>query len=421
MGLILAAGRSGVIMAKAERIKNTDRYRVRVFFGYNPETGKPIQRARYFRASSQSAANKLAASHETALRKSLETARRAEGTLNGLIDDWWQIKKAQCSPTTMYRITPIIDRIRQRLGDIELDKLTARDIERFYAWLRATPIKTGRGRAREMMLSESTVHHHHRVLSAILIMGERWDRVPIAVTRKVEKPTKGRSKVQPPTMLQIRAAISRADPMMQVVFALAAKTGMRRGELCALRWSDINDIGIWVTGAAIALPGSAPALKATKTDEERLVELDQATRAALLDTWRPQLERDVDAAKPGAKLAADAFVFPDLEADAHGRKPTKPNDISRAWVDACTIPGEDEDGRPIKVRVIRARLHDLRHYAASHLLREGVDIKRVSDQLGHAQTSTTLNIYGHAVGTSGIAAAMAKALPEVVAATDVSS
>ena len=120
--------------------------------------------------------------------------------------------------------------------------------------------------------------------------------------------------------------------------------------------------------------------KDTKTHAERRLSLDASTVAVLTEhhaTVADFIERC------GGELETDAFVF-SHEPDAS--TPWRPDYVSLAFTrlrEACGLPD--------------VRLHDLRHFNASTLLAEGTDLRTVSGRLGHADASTTLDIYAHFV------------------------
>jgi integrase len=374
---------------KVEHVEG-DRYRVRILAGTDPETGRPIRRTRYFRAASQRAANKLGAHYENELRKEVTEGRGRREYMDGLIDDWWRHHSARAAATTLHSERSIVARIRQHLGRVRLDELNGQHIDRFYTALRSTTGK-GNGHRTERPLSESTIHHHHRVLKAILRTGERWDRIKGDVTRKATPPRKPRPKLGPPTSEQLAALLDAAGDR-RTLFLFFAKTGMRRGEVCAVRWSDLRN-GVVHVSRSIAFLNGRFVEKDTKTHEERKVVLDDATQLALRD-YRMHLE-----AQSIGGLHPDAFMFPDIRHDHTGMTAMKPDTVTQAWLRLCQQHG------------VKARLHDLRHWNASLLLAAGVPLKAVSEHLGHSQPSTTLNIYAKTLGDGGIREALQKALP----------
>jgi integrase len=170
---------------------------------------------------------------------------------------------------------------------------------------------------------------------------------------------------------------------------LAALTGMRRGELCALRWTDIDlTLGIvGVSRSVVVVPGGL-AEKSTKTDRARKVALD-AVGIALLTEYRAEV--DEWAKRAGAKLAKDAFVFsPFVEATT----PFRPDNVTSFFIRVRNAVGAPN-----------VRLHDLRHFTATQLIGAGVDIRTVAERLGHTDPSLTLRVYAHVIEQRDRAAA----------------
>lgn len=174
-------------------------------------------------------------------------------------------------------------------------------------------------------------------------------------------------------------------------------TGMRRGEVCALRWNDIDLTNgvIEVTRSLVVVPGGL-AEKSTKTDRARRVSLDPVA-VALLTEHRQMCEDNVKEA--GGTLADDAFVFsPFVEATT----PFRPDNVTGFFTRV-----RDAVGAPT------VRLHDLRHFTATQLIAAGVDVRTVAERLGHADASLTLWVYAHVIQERDQAAAaiMGKVLP----------
>jgi integrase len=100
----------------------------------------------------------------------------------------------------------------------------------------------------------------------------------------------------------------------------------------------------------------------------------------LVDHWRRALGR---ARTVGATLTADGFVFSD---DVDGARPWLPNRVTKMFI-----------GHRRRTGIARCRLHDLRHFMATEMLANGIPVPTVSQRLGHARASTTLNVYGHRI------------------------
>jgi integrase len=161
---------------------------------------------------------------------------------------------------------------------------------------------------------------------------------------------------------------------------LAVTTGARRSQLLALRWADI-DIGHAALGFSRALvEGPAgPVLRPTKNRRTYRVALDPASIDLLIEHRHRADER----AQHLGGVTGDSFVFTDEPA---GRQPWLPNRVTKRFITYRQRAG-----------LAHFRLHDLRHFMATTMLAAGVPVPVVSERLCHARTSTTVNIYAHAM------------------------
>ena len=158
------------------------------------------------------------------------------------------------------------------------------------------------------------------------------------------------------------------NPALPCFLRLAATTGARRGELCALRWSDVDfDRGELVIGRSMAETREGLFEKDTKTHAARRLSLDVVTVAALREQLAARNELSRQAS---IELSKHAFVF-SRELDA--TKPWCPGYVTLAFRRLSDAVGLEE-----------TRLHDLRHFSATMLLTNGTDVRTVSGRLGHA-------------------------------------
>jgi integrase len=152
---------------------------------------------------------------------------------------------------------------------------------------------------------------------------------------------------------------------------------MRRGEVCGLRWRDVDFEAATLRVEASVVHAEVGILeKDTKTHATRRLSVDRGT-VAVLRGHRNRCEARASAA--GVTSAADAFVLSDA---ADGRSPWRPNRLTQAFARLRSPLGLDG-----------VRLHDLRHFQATELIAAGVDVRTVAGRLGHADASTTLRIY----------------------------
>jgi integrase len=181
-------------------------------------------------------------------------------------------------------------------------------------------------------------------------------------------------------------AWSRDNSGLHAAWRALAYTGMRRGELLALRWRDVNleagTITVRRSAGVIRNAGEGASIEEgpTKTDRPRVVDLDPGTVAALRAWKRERGELALALARD------DALAFGDLEGGYR-----HPERFSRLW--SQTLVRAISQG----VDVSGIRLHDLRHTHATLLLRAGEPVHVVSQRLGHASPTITMTVYAHAL------------------------
>jgi integrase len=175
------------------------------------------------------------------------------------------------------------------------------------------------------------------------------------------------------------------------IFRVLGMAGLRRGEACGLRWSDVDlDAGtLTVRHTITVVNGEARPGGSGKTrNARRVIDIDAGTVSVLKVHRKSQLEQRL---LVGPGYRDDGYVF----AQPDGRF-WHPNVITRAF-DAATK----------RTDLPLIRLHDLRHSHACHLLMAGVNIKVVSERLGHGSVSFTLDVYGHVMPGQQRSAAVA--------------
>ncbi len=175
---------------------------------------------------------------------------------------------------------------------------------------------------------------------------------------------------------------------------LAALTGLRRAELCGLRWQDV-DLGSarLVVRQAITTVDHEPSIGSVKsTRSRRVIDLDPVTVTVLRAQRKHQLEERL-LGGPGWVDSGLAFSMP-------GGRGWHPDVITRAFARLV-----ERSGLP------RIRLHDLRHAHATHVLAPGTNVRVTFERLGHGSVAFTLDVYGHvSPGQEADAAAAVAAL-----------
>lgn len=315
-------------------------------------------------------------------------------TFDELLDRWLAVKKLAVEPTTMSSYEWVARTyLRPTIGPRKVTALRPYDLDCLYAELS------------ERGLSARTVRICHTVIRQALEQARRWGLIARSPAVDATPPRQRRTEVTPPTVAEVRALVDAAredDPEFATYLWVLAATGCRRGEACALRWSDIDlDAGQLAIRRSIAMADGKAYEKGTKTHQSRRVALDEATVAELKAHRRRQRER---ALVLGVHLGLNDHLFANAEGE-----PWRPDVCTNRFSRLRTrlgLPG--------------VRLHDLRHFVATVLGDGGVPIATISSRLGHRDTATTLNIYTHAMpATDQHAAAYLGALlaPEVASGT----
>ncbi|MGA2528904.1 MAG: tyrosine-type recombinase/integrase [Acidimicrobiales bacterium] len=354
-------------------------WELRAYVGRDPVTGNPKQVSKTFYGTAREA--------DEALRDLIEqqVPGRSDGagaTVGQLLDAWLsECERMDLSPTTIrvYR-TQIEHTIRPALGSIKVQRLGAKDLDDLYRAMK------------EKGSSPKTVRNHHALVAAALHQAVRWGWVRRNVAEMAKPPRVTQRVVRPPSVDAVRQLVVAAeerDPRLAPLVMMAALTGMRRGELCALRWSDLDlDEGqIEVARSVVLVPGGLGE-KTTKTNRTRRVALDEVG-LSVLRTHRARVEEWARLADEELRL--DAFIFSPY---VDGSLPFRPDNVTNFFIRV-----RDE------LKLPDVRLHDLRHFTATQLIGAGVDVRTVAGRLGHTDPSMTLRVYSHALEERDRAAA----------------
>jgi integrase len=258
-------------------------------------------------------------------------------------------------------------------GDLRLGALSPGDLERLYA----TKIRDG--------AAPVSVVHLHSALHRALGHAQRRGLVEINVARLVDAPKPERREMQSLSPEQTRRFLDviRGD-RLEALYVLAITTGMRQGELHALRWRDVDLEGgsLRVTSSIQYVRGQGLRLSSPKTRRSRRqVMLSKVAVEALTLRREVQLQ---ERARQGEKWQDGDFVF-----TSRNGQPIYATNVVNRWFPKLLRAA----GLP------RIRFHDLRHTAATLLLGQGVHPKIVSEMLGHTSIGITLDLYSHATPT----------------------
>jgi len=229
-------------------------------------------------------------------------------------------------------------------------------------------------------LSAQTVRHHHTALHKALQTALEWGLLARNPADAVSPPRAQGREMQVWAEDEIFTFLEAARQTPHfALFHTALFTGMRRSELLAIRWCDLDLIQcqLSVTRSLHVLKGGEVIIRQPKTAKgRRLIALTPENASVLREHREKQsLERVV----LGKRLTGEDLVFCDSDG-----KPLLPNSVTHAWIKLVRRTGL----KPI-------RLHDARHSHASLMLKQGTHPKIVQERLGHASIQVTLDTYSH--------------------------
>jgi integrase len=302
------------------------------------------------------------------------TAPTDNATVDELLDRFLAHRKSRLSPTTIRAYVSVADTwIRPELGKVKLSRLTAMHLDGLYTNM------TDAGK------TPATVRRAHALMSSALVQGRKWRLVESNVAIDASPPPAAEVRLKVPTPDQVTAIIEAAEeiePTMASLLFIAAVTGARRGELCGLRWTDLDEKAGTLTIARSVYEtreGAGWAVKDPKTRQVRRIALDKASLEVLR---RERKNRDGLARKLGVVTLADGFIF---SRSPIGAEPIGPDAVTRFAKRAAAKAG------------VETHLHALRHFSATQAIAAGFDPVTVGGRLGHADTSMTLRVYSHAL------------------------
>lgn len=383
-------------------------YEISVPIGRDPVTKR--YRYIYDHAGSQEEAERKRAVLIKRVTEGREPMNRA--TVSELLDRWLSVAELEVSTRVSYQgyiervIRPVLGKRRLRELEVQVDILDV-----LYAELhRCRKLCGGRkglvdhrplGRARRAgedgpghecdercgphqcrPLEPSSISQIHSILRRAFNFGVKWRWMSENPARLATIPKNSADLVDPPTPQEATRLLEAAEahsPDLAVFVWLVMITGARRGEMCALRWTDVDlaeqDVLI---ERAYAVRQGTKMIKDTKTHQKRRLAIDTGT----LDMLAEHLERCRERAElAGGALSEDGYVF---SRDGFGELPWIPDTVGHWFRDVAEAAGVD------------ATIKSLRHYNATQMLTGGIDLRTAAARLGHGGGGhMTLRVYAH--------------------------
>jgi integrase len=331
------------------------------------EGGKRRRKSLYG-ATRREVANKLA----DALRAHRDghTLPNERMTFAGFLDSWLIAVRPTIQPATWQRYEQYA-RLHSipMLGKRRLSTIGPVDLQLLYA----DRLSAGS--------SPTTVRHLHRFLHRVFDQAVRWGVATRNPVTLVDPPRVARHQFQTLEPRQARALLAALNwDRLQALYVLALSTGMRQGEILALRWADIDLLArrLAVQGSLHRDPGGGWSIRSPKTERSRRQVVLPALAVRAFE--RHRLRQNTERLQLGSLWEDNDLVFPN-----HVGRPLSSQNLTQRHF----YPLLQRLGLP------RVRFHDLRHTAATLLLAEGVHPKIVSEMLGHTQVGITLDLYSH--------------------------
>jgi integrase len=289
-------------------------------------------------------------------------------TVREFFDHWLETTAPTLRAVTVRRYRDLVRlHIVGVIGNIPLAKLTTADVQRLYA-------------DRLKHLSPTTVRYIHAVLHHALDDAVKWNLLSRNVAHHVEPPKKARSEMRVWSAEQVGCVLrAAADDPLEALWRLAIYTGMRRGELLAVKWADLD-----LDSEALFVQRSLSRGQTSRLEEGEPKSRSGRRRISLSPSIVESLKRHRVRQLEHRLAVGDVYddcgyVF----ANETGSY-LHTNTLYRRFHALVTRAG-----------VPAVRFHDLRHTSATLLLAEGVHGKIVQERLGHANIAMTLDLYSH--------------------------
>lgn len=289
-------------------------------------------------------------------------------TVGSFLSEWIEGQQSKIRPTTWRRYSDFVTYATKHVGHIALEKLTPEDVER----LMETRLKAG--------AAPATVRQLRAVLRRALGQAEKRRYVPRNVAALADPPRVERRQMTALNEDQANAFLSAAsEHRLSALFAVALDTGMREGELLALKWAavDLERGTLQVNTTLQATPDGFEFAPTKTAKSRRQVTL---TRAAVTALRRHKVQQAKERIDFGPGWDDLDLVFP----NAVGRPVNASNLLHQQFYPLLKRAG-----------VPHIRFHDLRHTYASIALGRGVPLKVVSETLGHSSIAITADTYQH--------------------------
>ena len=277
------------------------------------------------------------------------------------------------SKVTLKDYQQMLNRILPLLGSTKLKKVSTFMLDKMYQ-----KIKSGQ-KGKE--LSPKTMSHYYNLMSLMFKQAKKWKFIDSNPNEDATKPKllkKQRNFYDSEQVAELLKCLSNENLKTKTIITLALDSGMRRSELCALRWGDIDFTNntIYIDNSLKVVHGVVDEDRAKTEYSVRTIMLSSSTMRLLAEYKEAQNEYIVTM---GNKWVGTDRVF--TARDGKHMHPDTTNKLLQKFLTKYNLP--------------KLSFHELRHTCASVLNSNGIDPKTISERLGHSDISVTMNIYTH--------------------------
>jgi integrase len=295
-------------------------------------------------------------------------------TFGEFAERWLAHMKSQVSPKSHARYSELIRKnVVPLIGKVVLTKLRPATISDAYTKALTSGRRNGKGG-----LSPRTVTHMHRVLKQALSQAVKWELLSRNPADAVDPPKVERNLMQTYDLDQTAALIdAMRGTRLLIPTMLAVLCGLRRGEVVALKWRNVDLArGRLSVVESAEQVGTQVRYKPPKNGKGRTL----AMSARLIEALRAhRAQQAEELLKIGIQLSNEVFVVAQMDGS-----PIQPDTLTQDWnrkIERTSLPAY--------------RFHDLRHAHATHMLANGIHPKVASERLGHSKVGITLDLYSH--------------------------
>lgn len=369
-------------MAGSVENRGKGSWRLIVSMGLGPN-GKYIKKQKTVKAKNKTEAKKLLAEFVTDLEAG-EYIAPAHIKFGNYVEVWRKDISKKVTPKTIETYNYVLNaRILPALSHHKMEDISHVHIDDFIETLKSNHLST------------STIQKHYNVLNSIFKLAVRNETIKKNPMEKVDKPSVTYKPGQVYNSDELKQLFmllnTEENNQMALLIKMALKTGMRKGELLALRWEDVDFTTntIHVKHSLSYTKENGYQLKEPKTKGS--IRKVAPPRKLMNDLKKHKLIKSTERMETAELWEGGKhfFVF-----STDFGKPFYPSVPNRWWTRFLNRVNKELE-RNNQDQLKKIRFHDLRHTAATDLINKGANIHSISKRLGHSNITTTMNIYGH--------------------------